>query len=80
MYTEVFDEPQEKKMRYFVVSFDAYRNNWEKWSWQHNFISESYVNRSYIERICRLDDSQLKKVIITNILELSQSDYEDFIR
>lgn len=69
-YTEVFDEPQEKNMRYFVV-FYTYENGD---CWMSVLEWKKYVN------IKQFQDSKIWKLCITNILELSQSDYEDFIR
>ena len=71
--------------RNFVVFYTCSRTNSNGWTvgWC-TFISEdgSYINKKEVENFVKSwnGNENVKDVIITNVLELSESDFRDFIK
>lgn len=66
----------EDKSRYFIVTyaFDGGNGSVE-------FITNGcYVNKNVIINYIKEDKPYLKKIIITNIIELNRNDYWDYIK
>ena len=71
--------------RNFVIFYTCSRNDSNGWTidWC-SYVSENgrYVNKKEIENFVKLwkGNENVKDVVITNILELSESDFQDFIK
>lgn len=65
-------------MRYFLVMY-AYNTNS---TWGNGFdyvtVSVGYVNNEQFRKNVIANNSEIKTVVITNIIELKESDFNDF--
>jgi len=70
-----------KIKRYFIVSYNFKTGSGfvEVWTTKGLFINKNIFTEDIIKKLKKLDVDH-GNIVITNILEISKRDYEDFIR
>ena len=66
------------KTRYFFVSYSFTGNRGTGVGCVTWVCKNSYINRDEFSKEIKEKDDSIEQMVITNIVELSKSDYEDF--